>query len=366
MANQPKNKAQASYLIGQNRWLILSIAFLLILYLLLPILAPFLIAAILAYICDPIVDRLCLIKLGRFSFNRTLATLIVIAGLLIIVISLFLILIPLLQKQSALIIERLPLLVNTFHHNFEPWLQAQFGVSLEIDGAKIQQIIKENWQNTGNMLTNVLKIAGSKGLAFIGVIANIILLPIVLLYLLRDWDIIISRIGELVPRNQFSKTCMIAKEIDDVIAEFFRGQLSVMLCLCVFYSLGLWLAGLDMALSLGLIAGLLSFVPFLGFALAFTLALLLSALQFPSLAEFFPVLIVFGLGQIVESYVLTPNLVGDRIGLHPVVVILGLLAGGQLFGFAGILLALPVSAATAVGLKHLKNSYLNSNTYLSS
>jgi predicted PurR-regulated permease PerM len=150
------------------------------------------------------------------------------------------------------------------------------------------------------------------------------------------------------------------------VAEFLRGQLSVMLSLCVFYSVGLWLVGLDMALSIGMIAGLLSFVPYLGFALAFILAMMLALLQFASLPEVVPVLLVFGVGQFVESFFLTPILVGDRIGLHPVLVILALMAGGQLFGFAGVLLALPVSAAIAVGLRYVKNSYLRSDTYLHS
>jgi predicted PurR-regulated permease PerM len=137
-----------------------------------------------------------------------------------------------------------------------------------------------------------------------------------------------------------------------------------MFALGIFYSFGLWLAGLEMALSIGLIAGLLSFIPYLGFALAFIMAVVLAVLQFSSFGQVIPVLIVFGLGQFVESFVLTPILVGNRIGLHPVVVILALLAGGQLFGFAGVLLALPVSAAIAVGLRHTRDNYLNSDTYL--
>jgi predicted PurR-regulated permease PerM len=137
-----------------------------------------------------------------------------------------------------------------------------------------------------------------------------------------------------------------------------------MAALCVFYSIGLWLAGLEMAVSIGLLAGLLSFVPYLGFAIAFIMALLLALLQFGSLSAIVPVLMVFGIGQVIESYILTPYLVGDRIGLHPVVVIIALLAGGQLFGFAGVLLALPVGAAIAVGLRHSKQSYLTSDAYL--
>ncbi len=364
MANQPKNNASIARVFSDNRWLILSLILVYVLYQLGPIITPFLIAAVLAYICDPLVDKLSIVGTKNVKFGRTPATLTVMLGVFAAVISVILILIPLLQKQSILIAERLPALVENFRHYVEPWLKTNFGINLDIDVGQIQELITKNWKETGNVLTNILKTAGSKGLAFIGVVANLLLLPVVMFYLLRDWDNLIEKIAELIPRKWLSKATTITKEVDAVIAEFLRGQLSVMAALCVFYSIGLWLAGLEMALSIGLIAGLLSFVPFLGFALAFIMAVVLALLQFSSISGVVPVLIVFGIGQVVESYLLTPYLVGDRIGLSPVVVILALLAGGQLFGFAGVLVALPVSAAIAVGLAHFKQSYLSSDTYL--
>lgn len=364
MANQPKNITQTTHFVGQNRWIILSVGFIFLTYLLSPILTPFLIAIILAYICDPLVDKLCLVGFGKHKIPRTVATLIVMFGIVFLISALFLVIIPLLQKQSALITERLPILIDLFHQKIAPWLQAKFGIDVNIDQAEITAVIKEHWQGTRGLIGSALKTAGSKGLALIGAIGNFLLVPVVLFYILRDWDILVAKVGELIPRKWFAKTVEITQDIDNVVAEFLRGQLSVMLALSVFYSLGLWFAGLDMALSIGLIAGLLSFVPFAGFAIAFILATLLAALQFSSLHEMLPVFFVFGLGQIIESYILTPYLVGERIGLHPVVVILALLAGGQLFGFAGILLALPVSAAIAVGLTHLKKNYVASDSYL--
>jgi predicted PurR-regulated permease PerM len=364
MANQPKNIAQTTHFVSQNRWIILSIGFIFLTYLLSPILTPFLMAMVLAYICDPLVDKLCLIGFGKRKIPRTLATLIVLFGIVILITALVLVIIPLLQKQSVLITERLPLLIDLFHDKVAPWLQAKFGIDVDIDRAEVREIIKEHWQGTRGFIGGALKAAGSKGLALIGAIGSMLLVPVVLFYILRDWDILVAKVGELIPRKWFAKSVEIAKDVDNVVAEFLRGQLSVMLALSIFYSLGLWFAGLDMALSIGLIAGLLSFIPFVGFAFAFILAILLAALQFSSLQEMIPVLVVFGFGQIIESYILTPYLVGDRIGLHPVVVILALLAGGQLFGFAGILLALPVSAAIAVGLTHLKKSYVASDSYL--
>lgn len=352
-----------SNFISQNRWLIALIVFGLLFYLLAPVLMPFFIAAIIAYMCDPLVDRLSEVGFKQYILGRTNATLLVMIGIVGTISALFLILVPLLQKESLLIAERLPGLVNRIHDQLEPWLQAKFGVTLDIDGAMMQELLTKNWKTAGGILGDVLKSVGGQGLALIGILANILLLPVVLFYLLRDWDDFIAAIGELIPRDWFETVETIAKEIDDVLSEFVRGQFSVMAAMSVFYTVGLWIAGLDMALPIGLITGLLGFVPYLGIATGLGLAMLVAALQFTSLQQVIPVLLVFGLGQVVEGMILTPKLVGDRIGLHPVIVIFALLAGGQLFGFIGILLALPVSAAIAVGLRHSKQHYLNSKTY---
>ncbi|MFM9835121.1 MAG: AI-2E family transporter, partial [Methylophilaceae bacterium] len=333
-------------------------------YLLLPVLTPFLIAAVLAYMCDPIVDKLSLWGIAKFKLGRTLATVLVMLGILGLLIGLFFILEPLLQKESSLIAQRLPIVIANVRATIEPWLQGRFGISLNVDSAQIQQVITAHWKTAGGLLADVLRSAGSHTISLIGIVANILLLPVVLFYLLRDWDGFIDSISKLIPRDWSETSATIAKEIDQVLSEFLRGQLSVMLAMSLFYMAGLYLAGLDMAFAIGMIAGLLGFVPYLGIALGLALALLVSALEFTSFSQVIPVLIVFGLGQIVEGTILTPKLVGDRIGLHPVIVIFALLAGGQLFGFTGVLLALPVSAAIAVGLRHTKSSYLQSDTYL--
>lgn len=363
MANAPKNKTRTVQFMSDNRWLIALVLFLYVLYLLKPILTPFLAAAALAYICDPLVDRLSASKL-RYPLSRTVATVVVMSGIGLAIVGLFLILVPLLQKQSLLIAERLPLFIEHTRQTLEPFLQTRFGINLNINPEEMQGIITDNWSASSGVGSEILIALGNEGMAIIGVIGNLLILPVVLFYLLRDWDTLVAQVGDLVPREWFAKTCVIAKEVDAVVAEFLRGQLSVMLALSLFYSLGLWLAGLESALSIGLIAGLLSFVPYVGFALAFAMAVILALLQFTSYVDVVPVLVVFGLGQLVESMVLTPILVGDRIGLHPVVVMVALLAGGHLFGLAGVLLALPASAAIAVGLRHSKQSYLNSDTYL--
>jgi predicted PurR-regulated permease PerM len=363
MPNQPKNNANNNFF-ADNRWLILSAIFLAVFYLLLPVLTPFLVAAILAYICDPLVDKFSLCGTSKYKLGRTPATVLVMLAILGVITLLLLIIIPLVQKQSLLIVERLPSVISNLRASIEPWLQSKLGISFAIDSAQIQDVITKNWKTAGNILADVLQTAGTNTMALIGVVANILLLPVVLFYLLRDWDEVIAGIGQLIPRDIIGKTKEIAQEIDQMLAEFLRGQLTVMVLMSIFYAAGLWLAGLEMALPIGLIAGLLGFVPYLGPAIGMGLALLAGALQFTSFAQLIPVLLVFGIGQLIESNIITPKLVGDRIGLHPVAVIFALLAGGQLFGFAGVLLALPVSAAIAVGLRHTRDNYLGSDAYL--
>ncbi|HSI27726.1 MAG: AI-2E family transporter [Methylophilus sp.] len=366
MSDHEYQKSSVTQFVSENRWWIVAALFIYLFYLLEPVLTPFLAAMVIAYMLDPLVDRLSEAGYRHWKVGRTLATLLVMAGVILALIGLMLIIIPLLQQQSMLIVQRLPAVVDHFHQQVEPWLQQRFGIRFNVNPAYIQKLVTEHWQSASSFVGSVLLSAGQKGLNLIGMLANILLLPVVLFYFLRDWDDMVTKVGELIPRDLIGSVKKIAKDIDSVVAEFLRGQLSVMLSLCVFYSVGLWLVGLDMALSIGMIAGLLSFVPYLGFALAFMLAMMLALLQFASLPEVVPVLLVFGVGQFVESFFLTPILVGDRIGLHPVLVILALMAGGQLFGFAGVLLALPVSAAIAVGLRYVKNSYLRSDTYLHS
>jgi predicted PurR-regulated permease PerM len=363
MTTEPKKTASKNLLID-NRWLIITVSFAVIIYLLLPVLTPFLIATILAYIFDPLVDRLCLLGTVKIKLGRTLATILVMAGIFSILTLLLLILIPLLQKESLLIVERLPNTINNIRATIEPWLQSKLGISFAIDGIQLQDIITKNWKTAGGLLGDILIMAGNNSMALIGIIANILLLPVVLFYLLRDWDRFVASIGQLIPREWHNQTVTIAGEIDQVLAEFMRGQLSVMLAMSAFYAIGLYFAGLAMALPIGLITGLLGFVPYLGISTGITLALVVAALQFTSFGQVIPILLVFGFGQLLEGMVLTPKLVGDRIGLHPVIVIFALLAGGQLFGFSGVLLALPVSAAIAVALRHTKVNYLNSDTYL--
>jgi predicted PurR-regulated permease PerM len=346
------------------RIVLLSVGLLVIFYLLLPIMAPFLIAAILAYICTPLVDRFSKIKLGRWTLGRTVATLSVMSLLFAVIVLLILIIVPMLQKEIALVIQRLPDYLAAIKERIEPLLMQYFGVALSIDIEQIKSVLTEHWQTAGNLIGQFLVTLSNHGFAIVAWVLNLLLVPVVLFYLLRDWYGMVGRIAQLIPRRWQEKTSNIAHEIDSMLAEFLRGQLSVMLLMCVFYAVGLMIVGLELALPVALIAGLLGFIPYLGVTIGLLLAILAGALQFSTAGEIVPILVVFAAAQLLESMVLTPWLVGDRIGLHPVVVIFVLLAGGQLFGFTGILLALPVAAAIAVGLRHAKQRYLSSASYL--
>lgn len=339
-------------------WIGLGLAGLWLLAQLAPILAPFLLAGILAYICNPLVDRL-----ARWRLPRSVGALAVLLLLGALLAALGLILAPLLAEETAVLAARLPEAGQLVNERLAPWLRETFSLHLSLDAESLRQLATEHrdsLQTVARKLFESLKIGG---LALFGLVANLLLAPVVMFYLLADWPELLARLDNAVPRPWHGQVARLAAQVDAVLSEFLRGQLLVMLALAAYYSLGLWIAGLPSALAIGLLTGLLIFVPYLGFALGFGLALLVAVLQFQGLGPVVAVLIVFGIGQLLESFLLTPFLVGDRIGLHPLAVIFALMAFGQLFGFFGILIALPASAALLVGLRELRAVYLASRFY---
>ncbi|MBX9810724.1 MAG: AI-2E family transporter [Burkholderiales bacterium] len=337
-------------------WLALAGAGGLLLYLLGPILTPFLLAAILAYICSPLVARMEKRRVGR-----TLATALVLLMLLAAFILMLLILLPLLVKQVRAMAEQAPLYIDWLKNLAGPWFERLFGIQLEV--GLIRDWLADHMTEIQGLAAKLLPSLKSGGLALVAFLVNLVLVPVVLFYFLRDWDKLAARIDEMIPRRWHDQIVAILREIDQVLGQFLRGQLLVMLLMGVFYALGLWFAGLDYALSVGMAAGLVTFVPYLGFIVGVSLATLTGLLQFHELTPLVWVWAVFGVGNLIESYMLVPWLVGERIGLHPVAVIFALLAFGQLFGFFGVLLALPASAALLVWLRHVRNKYLASSVY---
>jgi predicted PurR-regulated permease PerM len=339
-------------------WLFPAAVFIALLYYLSPILAPFLFAAILAYISNPLVNWL-----ARHRVPRTVGAALVMLLLGGLFALLLLILLPLFIKEVRLLSERLPGLLTQLNDNLLPWIKARFGVELQFDPAALKQLVSENLQGPDGLGMKLLASLRIGGLAVLGFVVNLLLVPVVLFYLLRDWDVLLARIDELLPRRWRPRLTGIAAEIDAVLAEFLRGQIAVMVLMSVLYVLGLWLAGLEFALPIGIITGMLVFVPYVGMLTGLLLATLVALMQFPGASGVIPVWIVFGVGQALEGTLVTPLLVGKRIGLHPLAVIFALLAFGQIFGFFGVLLALPASAALLVGLRHLGAQYRDSSLY---
>ncbi|MDQ7016307.1 MAG: AI-2E family transporter, partial [Gammaproteobacteria bacterium] len=259
---------------------------------------------------------------------------------------------------------KLPLYLDYLQLHFIPSFSAALGLEpMQLDLSALKKVAVEEWQKTGGLFANLLRYLSHSGVLLLAWLANLVLIPVVTFYLLRDWDILIERLDEMLPRSQAPTVRKLALESDRVLEAFLRGQLSVMAALALIYSLGLWLAGVELALLIGTFAGLVSFVPYLGFILGLLLASVAMLFQQPELAALLPVLLVFVIGQVIEGALLTPWLVGDRIGLHPVMVIFSVLAGGQLFGFVGILLALPVAAVIAVLMRHVHEQYRQSEFY---
>lgn len=340
------------------QWLSFVVVAAALLYLFGPILAPFVAAGILAYICSPLVQRLSARKVPR-----TLAVALVMCGLLLLSGLLLLIMLPLLEKEISLFVTRLPDWIEAAHTHLLPQLQQWFGVSLEWDSRALKSLLLIHWQSAGGVAGRLLPWLGSSGGAIIGVLVNLLLIPVAMFYLLRDWNALIVRLDELIPRHWHGKVTEIVAEVDHVLAEFLRGQISVMLLMSAYYVVALWLVGLEFALPIGILAGLLVFVPYLGMIVGLSLATLAAVMQFPGFSSVLLVWAMFGAGQLLEGMVVTPWLVGDRIGLHPLAVIFVLLAFGQVFGFFGLLLALPLSAILLVVLRHGKMWYLSSNMY---
>ena len=342
-------------------WCLITLLAVLALWLLGRVLTPFVVAAVLAYALTPLVNKLD--DLGRGRVPRVLAVILVEILFIVVLTGLFLLIVPILSKELPLLREQVPLLADRANATLTPWLR-QMGIPVSLDVGSIKnaalKYLNANFEETFGQLMSSLKLGGSVALTIIGAA---ILIPVALFYLLMDWDQFVARIVELVPVQLRAGFDNFTEEADGVLGQYLRGQLLVMLAMAIFYAIGLSLFGLDLALPIGIFTGLAMFIPYVGFGIGLILAVLAGLLQFASIKALVMVAVVYGLGQVVEGFYLTPRLVGERIGLHPLAVIFALLAFGQLFGFVGVLIALPASAVLLVGLRRLKASYIASQLY---
>jgi predicted PurR-regulated permease PerM len=340
-------------------WLVILLVSMGLVYILSPVLTPFAAAFILAYLGDPIVDRMQSKKIPRV-LAVVVVFVVIFALLTVAVVAIVLVG----QDQIVSLSRQLPALFDWLQTVALPWLGHTFGIptdSLNVEDLKQQ--LMAHWQEAGSLATRVLSGVTSSGLAIIAWLANLVLIPVLTFYLLVDWDHMVAKAHDLLPRDVEPVIARLAKESDEVLGAFLRGQLLIMLVLGMIYAIGLWLAGLELAFLIGMTAGLVSFVPYLGVVLGLVMAVTAALFQFQDLLPLFYVAVVFGIGQILEGMVLTPWLVGDRIGLHPVSVIFAVMAGGVLFGFIGILLALPAAAVIMVLLRFMREQYVGSHMY---
>lgn len=320
-----------------------------LIYLLAPVLTPFLIAALLAYMFNPLVTRW-----QAWGVPRTLSVLflfVILAGLLTL---LTLWLTPKIYYQVQLFANKLPGYLDTVQERVLPKLQALLGIDAAwLDFDTLKQQLLDHWREVGKVAGEVLGTLSRSGMRVAGWLINLVLVPVVAFYLLRDWNQLVVGVQRLFPPKMQPRVTQLARETDEVLGAFLRGQLLVMLALAVLYSTGLWFLDLDLALPIGVVAGFVSFVPYLGFIVGLASASIAAFFQFQDLWMLLWVAAVFGVVQMLEGMWITPTLVGDRIGLHPVAVIFAVLAGGQLFGFFGVLLALPAAAVILVWLRYL-------------
>ncbi|TAM03839.1 MAG: AI-2E family transporter [Paraburkholderia sp.] len=339
-------------------WAGLALAFGIVLWLLRPVLTPFLLGAIIAYILQPGVAWFV-----RHRVPRSLAALVMILLFALAVTMLVVLLLAVIQKEGPQLKQQVPVMFNHLHDWLTPKL-ALLGMQDTLDFQSLRDLATSKLEASAQSIAlYAWASVRTSSDVMISLVSNLVLVPLVLFYLLYDWNAMLARLQIFIPRRWFARTMELAGEMDRMLAQYLRGQLLVMAILAAFYAITLSIAGFEVALPVGIFTGLAVLIPYLGYATGLVLALIAALLQFGNWYGFGAVALVYGIGQILEGFFLTPRLVGERIGLHPLAVIFALLAFGQLFGFFGVLLALPASAILSVALRELRRSYLDSALY---
>ncbi|MBR2300312.1 MAG: AI-2E family transporter [Alphaproteobacteria bacterium] len=340
-------------------WLVLGVFICFCLYILRSVLLPFMLGIILGYLFDPLAT-----KLEKFKISRTWATILVFLIVILIAVPVVALLVGLIDGQLSIFISAAPKYMASFAQKLEPVMRSlqEYIPGLEADNLKtaFSQNISQTFQLSGKFLQGLFK----NGMAVVNVLSLLLITPVVAFYMLRDWDVFVQKVDALLPRKSKKNIRAIFKKIDKAISGFIRGQLSVCVILGTYYALGLKLIGLELGLLVGFIAGLISFIPYVGSITGFVLSIILALSQFSGYTKVIEVMIVFGIGQFLEGNFLTPKLVGDNIGLHPVWVMFSLLAGGVLLGFLGLMIAVPVAAIIGILLKIGIEKFKKSKLYL--
>ena len=343
------------------QWALLLLGVGALIWVLTPVLTPFAAALLLAWLGDPVVDRL-----EKRGLSRNASVGLVFTVMLLVMIVLVLVLIPVVQSQIEVLARSIPVYFEWVVRTGLPWLQQKTGMDVMtwLDPDYLLDMLKRNWKGASGIATQVLGVVTQSGFTVLGWFANLVLIPFLTFFFLRDWDLLVQRAAALVPRDRVDTISLLARESDAVLGSFLRGQFMVMLAMGVFYALGLWMVGLEVGVLIGVAGGLLTFIPYIGPTTVLVGGVIAALVQFGDWQHIVGVLAVWGIGQLLESYVLTPKLVGDRVGLSPVTVVFAVMAGGTLFGFLGMLLALPVASVANVVIRHAHGRYTASRFYL--
>ncbi len=340
-------------------WLVLFLLFCLAIYVLRSVLMPFVAGIVLGYLFDPLATRF-----EKCGMSRTWATVLVFSTVILIAVPAVVLLFGMVNEQLTLFVEAAPGYISAFIRRTEPilsGLQERFP-SLEI--ANLKTVIKDNMTNGLQFGGRLLRGLISNGFALINLISLLLITPVVAFYMLRDWDTFVKKVDNLLPRKSKNIIREQFRQIDRALSGFIRGQLSVCVILGVYYSIGLKFIGLELGVLVGFLAGLISFIPYVGSISGLVISIIMALAQFNNYAKILEVIAVFVAGQFVEGNFLTPKLVGDNIGLHPVWMMFALLAGGVLLGFLGLMIAVPVAAIIGVLVRYTINNYKKSALYL--
>ncbi|MCF7749646.1 AI-2E family transporter [Bacillus subtilis subsp. subtilis] len=355
-------EAEIAQFLRRLKYVLAALAVGWVIWLLGPILTPFVLALALAWLGDPLVDRIE--ATGR---SRNTGVVLVFVAMILLLTAALLILVPMIERQIATLVAAIPQAQQWLMQTGIPWFEQKTGLEIMqwMDPDRLIEWVRSHWQQAGGFAKTFFGYVSRSGFTMVAWVVNILLLPILAFYFLRDWDKLVERVASMIPRNHIGTITKLARESDEVLGAFIRGQFLVMIALGVVYAAGLSLVGLKLGLLIGLVAGLISFIPYLGATTGIVMAVAAALVQAQGfdLKLLILVGVVFTVGQLLESYVLTPRIVGDKIGLHPVAVIFAVMAGGQLFGFLGMLLALPVAAVSNVLLRYAHQRYRQSDLY---
>lgn len=355
-------EAEIAQFLRRVKYILFALAVGWLVWLLAPILTPFVLALALAWLGDPLVDRVE--ATGR---SRNTGVVLVFVAMVLVITAALLILVPMIERQIATLVAAIPQAQQWLMEKGIPWFEQKTGMEIMpwLEPDRLIEWVRSHWEQAGGFARTFFGYVSRSGFAMVTWVVNILLLPILAFYFLRDWDKLVERVASTIPRNHVGTITKLARESNEVLGAFIRGQFLVMVALGLIYAIGLSLVGLKLGLLIGLIAGLISFIPYLGATTGIVMAVLAALVQAQGLDLKLLILVgvVFTVGQLLESYVLTPRIVGDKIGLHPVAVIFAVMAGGQLFGFLGMLLALPVAAVSNVLLRYAHLRYRESELY---